>query len=66
MSESMLREEISVYSEKHNVHGVVQDYGVVTKLYITAPYIWKTSAKLSYTLQLLAERSNWSRDNVKK
>ncbi len=34
MSE-MLREEIEVYSEKYDVHGVVRDYGVVTKLFFT-------------------------------
>ncbi len=32
---SMLREEIEVYSEKYDVHGVVRDYGMVTKLFFT-------------------------------
>ncbi len=32
MAESMLREEVEVYSEKYDVHGVVRDYGMVTKL----------------------------------
>ncbi len=35
MSESILREEIPVYSKKHDVHGVVKDYGIVTKLFFT-------------------------------
>ncbi len=34
MSE-MLREEKAVYSEKYDIHGVVRDYGVVTKLFFT-------------------------------
>ena len=33
MAESMLREEVEVYSEKYDVHGVVRDYGMVTKLF---------------------------------
>lgn len=33
MSESMLRQEIEVYSEKYDIHGVIRDYGVVTKLF---------------------------------
>ncbi len=32
MSESMLEQEISVYSEKYDIHGVIRDYGVVVKL----------------------------------
>ena len=28
MAESMLREEVEVYSEKHDIHGVVRDYGM--------------------------------------
>ena len=28
----MLKEEIEIYSEKYNIHGVVRDYGAVTKL----------------------------------
>ncbi len=35
MAESMLREEVGVYSEKYDIHGSVRDYGVVTKLYFT-------------------------------
>ncbi|MCR5511105.1 MAG: hypothetical protein K6F54_09175 [Lachnospiraceae bacterium] len=35
MAKSMLREEIEVYSEKYDVHGVVRDYGMVTKLFFT-------------------------------
>ena len=35
MAESMLREEVEVYSEKYDIHGVVRDYGVVTKLFFT-------------------------------
>lgn len=35
MAESMLKEEIEVYSEKHGIHGVIRDYGVVTKLFFT-------------------------------
>ncbi len=30
---TMLKQEISVYSERYDVHGVVRDYGVVTKLF---------------------------------
>ncbi len=33
MAESMLKEEIKVYSGKYDIHGVVRDYGVVTKLF---------------------------------
>lgn len=32
MSKTMLKEEIEIYSEKYDIHGVVRDYGVVTKL----------------------------------
>ncbi len=35
MAGSMLREEIEVYSEKYDIHGVVRDYGFVTKLFFT-------------------------------
>lgn len=35
MSESMLREEIEVYSQKYDIHGVIKDYGFVTKLFFT-------------------------------
>ena len=35
MAESMLREEVEVYSEKYDIHGTVRDYGVVTKLFFT-------------------------------
>ena len=35
MTESLLREEIAVYSEKYDIHGIVRDYGMVTKLFFT-------------------------------
>ncbi len=35
MSESMLKQEIKVYSEKYDIHGTIKDYGVVTKLYFS-------------------------------
>ena len=35
MAESMLREEVAVYSDKYDIHGTVRDYGVVTKLFFT-------------------------------
>ena len=35
MAETMLRKEIPVYSEKYDIHGVIKDYGVVTKLFFT-------------------------------
>ncbi len=35
MAETMLKEEISVYSEKYDIHGVIKDYGVVTKLFFS-------------------------------
>ncbi len=35
MAEPMLTEEAAVYSEKYDIHGVVRDYGVVTKLFFT-------------------------------
>lgn len=35
MAESMLEKEIEVYSERYDVHGVVRDYGMVTKLFFT-------------------------------
>ncbi len=35
MSESILKQEIKVYSEKYDIHGTIKDYGVVTKLYFS-------------------------------
>ena len=35
MVKSMLEREIEVYSEKYDIHGVVRDYGMVTKLLFT-------------------------------
>ncbi len=35
MAESMLRAEIPVYSEIFDIHGVIRDYGVVTKLFFS-------------------------------
>lgn len=35
MKKSLLREEIAVYSKKYDIHGIVKDYGVVTKLFFT-------------------------------
>ena len=35
MEKSMLEREIEVYSEKYDIHGVVRDYGMVTKLFFT-------------------------------
>ena len=35
MAESLLEKEIDVYSEKYDVHGIVRDYGMVTKLFFT-------------------------------
>lgn len=35
MAESMLEKEIEVYSEKYNIHGIIRDYGIVTKLFFT-------------------------------
>lgn len=35
MAESMLEKEIEVYSEKYDIHGVIRDYGMVTKLFFT-------------------------------
>ena len=32
MADTFLQKEIEVYSEKYDIHGVVRDYGVVTKL----------------------------------
>lgn len=34
-SKSMLIKEIPVYSEEFDIHGVIKDYGVVTKLFFT-------------------------------
>ena len=33
MAESLLKEEIEFYSKKHDIHGTVRDYGMVTKLF---------------------------------
>ena len=35
MADSMLKKEIEVYSTKYDIHGVIRDYGVVTKLFFT-------------------------------
>ncbi len=35
MSESLLEKEVEIYSEKYDIHGVVRDYGMVTKLFFT-------------------------------
>ena len=35
MADTMIRNEIPVYSEKYGVHRVVRDFGVVTKLYFS-------------------------------
>ncbi len=35
MTTILLRDEIEVFSEKHDVRGTVRDYGVVTKLFFT-------------------------------
>ena len=35
MADTMIRNEIPVYSEKYGVHGVIRDFGVVTKLYFS-------------------------------
>ncbi len=35
MAETMLKEEVPVYSEMYDIHGIVRDYGVVTKLLFT-------------------------------
>jgi len=35
VAKSMLEREIEVYSEKYDIHGVVRDYGMVTKLFFT-------------------------------
>ena len=35
MAESLLEKEIDVYSEKYDVHGIVRDYGMGTKLFFT-------------------------------
>ena len=35
MAQHMLKKEVEVYSEKYDVHGVIRDYGVVTKLFFT-------------------------------
>ncbi len=35
MAETMLKEEIAVYSEKYDIHGVIKDYGMVTKLFFS-------------------------------
>ena len=33
IGESLLQEEIEIYSEKYDVHGAIRDYGFVTKLF---------------------------------
>ena len=35
MAETLLKEEIDVYSEKYDIRGTVRDYGMVTKLFFT-------------------------------
>lgn len=35
MADSMLEQEIQVYSEKYDIHGVIKDYGMVTKLFFS-------------------------------
>ena len=35
MAESMLKAEVEVYSEEYDIHGVIRDYGVVTKLFFS-------------------------------
>lgn len=35
MAKTMLEREIEVYSEKYDIHGVVKDYGMVTKLFFS-------------------------------
>ena len=35
MAETMLKEEIPVYSERNDVHGIIRDYGMVTKLFFS-------------------------------
>ena len=38
--DTLLRKEIDVYSQKHNIHGKIRDYSFVTKLVF--PYNGKT------------------------
>ena len=33
MAETMLKEEVPVYSVRHDVHGIIRDYGMVMKLF---------------------------------
>ena len=35
MAESMLEKEVEVYSPKYDIHGIIRDYGMVTKLFFT-------------------------------
>ena len=35
MSNTMLEKEIPVYSKKLDIHGVIRDYGMVTKLFFS-------------------------------
>ena len=35
MNDSLLEQEIPVYSEKYDIHGVIKDYGVVIKLFFS-------------------------------
>ena len=46
MAKSLLEEEVEVYSEKYDIHGVVRDYGMVTK---KTPHIYFTSSKTGLT-----------------
>ena len=43
MNDSLFEQEIPVYSEKYDIHGVIKDYGVVIKLffsYMRRPELW--------------------------
>ena len=42
MAESTLREEVEVYSEKYDIHGVVRDYCMVTN---SLTSIWSVSKR---------------------
>ena len=35
MADTLLKKEIAVYSDKNNIHGIIRDYGMVTKLFFT-------------------------------
>lgn len=50
MGKSMLIREIPVYSEEFDIHGVIKDYGVVTKLFFT--YENRDLSRRSRNLQL--------------